>query len=189
MDDLLQELRAEIERVDPEAAARLRPGLSAAAAKLRVKLFFPHRVTDDASALYRWADGAEGRVELLPGAYFVPSTYVIQQGWLIKLISPGVQRVAPDPYRKAVRFLTDWSDGGYALGAVDSPSAGAIVSMSIHAPWKIAFRSLSDLLRTSVECYRRGIIQADDATSDFSGFARLAAELNPASEAWRRGSN
>lgn len=185
IDDLLRELRAEIGRVDAAAAARLQPGLSAAAARLKVKLFFPYRVTEDAVALYRWADGSDGRVELLPGAYFVSSAFVIQRGWLMRSMRSVLNRIAPDPYRKSVPFLTDGSDGGYAFGAIDSASAGAIVKMSIAAPWRIAFRDLPALLRTSVACYRQGIIRPGDAMPEFHAFGRLAAEMNPDAEAWR----
>jgi hypothetical protein len=85
-------------------------------------------------------------------------------------------------YRDCFRFLTDKSDGGYAYGRIDSPSEGQIVNRCIHSPWLLAFRNLEHLLRTSIECCRRGIMSDDSGRPDFTAYFKLAAQMNPGME-------
>jgi hypothetical protein len=88
----------------------------------------------------------------------------------------------PQRYRDCFRFLTDTSDGGYAFGRIDSPSEGQIVHLCIHSPWLLAFRDLECLLRTSIECYRQGIMSTDSDLPDFEAYFELVAQMNTGME-------
>ena len=92
-----------------------------------------------------------------------------------------------DPHRDVFRFLSDWSNGGYGFGRVDSPSNGRIIKLCIHATWLVGFSDLEHLLRTSIECYRQGIMRSDDESPDFNRFYKLARKFNPGYDVWRSG--
>jgi hypothetical protein len=187
MQMLFDELRAEVTRVKPASAATLRPGLPSSAIRTELAKL-PYQITPEAASLYQWADGADGQLQLLPGAYFVPWRRAMEEFHIFHGMGEEMDAIFPQQYRDCFRFLTDWSDGGYAFGRVDSPSGGQIVSMCIHEEWRIGFKNLEHLLRTSIMCYRDGIIPAgEDETPDFDRFYELAARLNPGVELWRSG--
>jgi hypothetical protein len=182
MQQLFQELIAEVRRVDPDAARSLRPGLPPEVVKGRFAA--PYGVTPDAVSLYTWADCEDWAFEILPSGYLLPFDQAFAEFAEIHGIRGELERVCPERYRNCFRFLTDKSDGGYAFGRIDSASQGQIVSLCIHAPWLLAFRDLEHLLRTSVECYRQGIMRADDGLPDFNAYIRPAAQMNPGMGLW-----
>ena len=126
------------------------------------------------------------RSNCYPGGYFVPLKQAMDQFKVFHKLAQGMDE-EEDPHRDVFRFLSDWSDGGYAFGRVDSPSKGRIVKLCIHATWLIGFTDLEHLLQTSIECYRQGIMQSEDESPDFTRFYKLAARLNPGYAVWRPG--
>jgi hypothetical protein len=184
MQILFQELLAEVKRVNPSVAATLRPGLPLNS--VRVELAnLPYRIAPEAASLYEWADGADGPFQLLPGAYFIPLQQAMEEFNTFHAMNQELDEIFPQKYRECFRFLSDGSDGGYAFGRIDSPSKGRIVSMCIHAEWLIGFQDLEHLLKTSVECYRQGIMRSGDDLPDVDAFFKLAARLNPGLKAWQ----
>ena len=180
---LFEELFAEIQRVSPTTAATLRPGLPPELVKEKV-ISMPFQISSDVVALYTWADGATGRFEMLPGAYFIPLEDALLEFDIMHGMRDEMQEIFFEPYRDSFRFLTDWSDGGYSFGRTDSPSEGQILHLCIHAPWKLAYRDLTALLKTSIECYRRGVISPDSDIANFKAYYELAAIMNPGLENW-----
>ena len=187
MQQLFQELVDEVRRFDPDAVKSLRPGLPPDVLKRRFATL-PYEVTPDAMSLYALADCAdwsfEMPFEMLPGGYFIPFDYAVAEFEEIHGMRDELEQTCPERYRDCFRFLTDESDGGYAFGRIDSPSRGQIVSLEIHEPWLLAFRDLEHLLRTSIECYRQGIMRADSGVPDLDAYFKLAARMNPGMEAW-----
>ena len=57
MQQLFDQLIAEVRPTSPEIAGRLRPGLPTELVREKLATL-PFRVSDDAVALYSWADGA-----------------------------------------------------------------------------------------------------------------------------------
>src|SRR5262249_24316364 len=135
-------------------------------------------------SLYTTADCADWSLEMLPGGYFLPFNEAFAEFEDLYAIQDELEEIWPQRYRDCFRFLTDKSDGGYAFGRIDSPSQGQIGSLEIHAPWLLGFLDLEHLLRTSIECYRQGIMRPPPAIPDFHAYSRLAARMNPGMEAW-----
>jgi hypothetical protein len=183
MQYLFEQLVAEMQRSSPATAANLRPGLPAEFVKEKMANM-PFQISADAVALYSWADGATGRFEMLPGAFFIPLEDALLEFDIVHGMRDELQEIFFEPYRDSFRFLTDWSDGGYSFGRTDSPSKGQIVCRCIHAPWKLAYRDLTALLKTSIECYRRGVLSPNSDVADFKAYYELAARLNPGLENW-----
>ena len=184
MQELFDELVAEIRRTNPITAPALRPGL--APDVVREKLAsLPFQISPDAVALYSWADGSNGKFEMLPGAYFCSLDEALLHFNIRYSAKDQLQGIFFEPHFDSFRFLEDFSDGGYSFGRIDSPSEGQIVSLEIHAPWTIAFRDLAALLRTSIECYRQGLLCPDLDTADFVRYYELAGRMNPDMEAWK----
>jgi hypothetical protein len=181
---LFQELIHEVRRVNPASAESLRPGLSTEVAKQKLA-GLPFQITPDAVALYTWADGADARFEMLPGAFFIPLSEALAEFEEIYGIREELEQIFPERYRDSFRFLSDWSDGGYAFGRMDSPSQGQVVHRCIHASWLLAFHDLADLLKTSIECYRQGVMRSGADLPDFRAYYKLAARMNPGLENWR----
>jgi hypothetical protein len=183
MKRLYRELLAEVKRVNPSMAARLRSGLERALVEKKLAKL-PYQITPDAASLYGWADGADGPFELLPGGYFIPLSEAMRDFRVIHKVTRDIDE-EEDPYRRdCFRFLSDWSNGGYAFGRVDSPSKGRIIKLCIHAPAEIGFSDLEHLLKTSIECYRRGIMQSDEMCNVVK-FYKIAARMNPDCNVWR----
>ena len=116
----------------------------------------------------------------------MPLSAVIEEFKIVHPLDEELNRAFPERYRECVRFLNDGSDGGYAFGRVDSACKGRIVSLCIHEPWMIGFRTLEDLLRTAIASYRAGIFRPDPEIPDFFAYFRLAARLNPGLKVWRK---
>jgi hypothetical protein len=93
-----------------------------------------------------------------------------------------LQAIFAQKYIDQFRFLSDWSDSGYSFGRLDSPSHGMIVDLVIHDEWKLAYADLSAVLKTAIECYRRGIFAGPHP--DFYAYYKLAAKMNPGMENW-----
>ena len=58
--------------------------------------------------------------------------------------------------------------------------------LCIHAPWRLAYRDLTALLKTSIECYRRGVISPDSDIANFKAYYELAARMSGAWVAFAR---
>jgi hypothetical protein len=183
MRHLFEELLAEIQRASPIAAETLRPGLPPDRVKEKLAKV-PFQISPDAVALYSWADGATAGLELLPGAYFITLDEALLHFELEHQMKDQLQAVFFEPYFDSFRFLSDLSDGGYSFGRTDSPSEGHIVRLCIHAPWRLAFRDLTAVLKTSIECYRSRVISPVSNTVDFKAYYELAARMNPGMEYW-----
>ena len=183
MNTLFRELVVEAKRVSPSTATTLRPGLSRLVIEEKLATL-PYKITLGAVSLYESADGADGPFELLPGGYFIPLEQALKEFNVFHKLAHEMDE-EEDPHRDCFRFLSDWSDGGYAFGRVDSPSKGRIVKLCIHATWLIGFSDLEHLLKTSIECYRQGIMRTDDRSPDFARFSQLAARLNPGYTVWQ----
>ena len=182
MKTLIDQLVCEVRRVNPGVLAKLRPGLPRSAVQEKLSAL-PFEITPDAVALYEWADGSEsGLFELLPGGFFIPLSEALEEFWILHPCRDEFESLFHQPYRDCIRFLSDWSDAGYAFGRCDSPSAGKIVSLCIHAPWRLAFADLEALLITAIECYRRGVfpIGGSREAPDIDRYFRIGAEVNPA---------
>jgi hypothetical protein len=179
MESRYRDLLSEVRNANRSAAAPLRPGLPRDVVEAQLATL-PYKITPDAALLYEWADGADGPFELLPGGYFIPLAQAMKQFKVFDELAEDLDQ-DEEPHRHCFRFLSDWSDGGYAFGRVDSPGEGRIVKLCIHATWQIGFSDLEHLLRTSVECSRQGVIES----SDFKRFHQIAARLNPAYHVWR----
>jgi hypothetical protein len=92
MQHLFEQLIAEVQRTDPEVVRRLRPGLPAEIVREKLATL-PFRVSDDAVALYSWADGADGRFELLPGAYFISLEEALADCTMIQDMKTELQEI------------------------------------------------------------------------------------------------
>lgn len=181
---LLDQLLSEVRRVNPKSAESLRPGLPRDLVVEKLSAL-PYEISPDAVALYEWADGSDDTFELLPGGYFVPLQHALTEFWIVHGMRDQLEEIFHQPYRDCFRFLSDGSDGGYAIGRLDSPSEGQIISLCIHAPWQTAFASLERLLATAIESYRRGVFASNDSDIlDFKLYRRIAAELNPGFKLW-----
>lgn len=184
MKNLFEKLVVEVRLVRPAGIAALRPGLPRS---LILEKFaaLPYRISPDVVALYEWADGADDGFELLPGGFFMPLERSLDEFWQLDPYREEFESIFHQPYRDHFRFLSDRSDGGYAFGRLDSPSAGQIVSLCIHAPWRLVFTNLDALVVTATECYRRGVFPRDsNEIPDFDQYFRIGKELNPNIEDW-----
>jgi hypothetical protein len=181
MQELFQELAVEVRRVNPDAVRQLRPGGSPDLVRRKFDTL-PYKITPDAVSLYSWADCPDFSFEILPGAYFLPFEEPFADFDETHAMRAELEEIYPERYRDCFRFLTDKSDGGYAFGRIDSPSEGQIVHLCIHSQWLLAFRDLEHLLRTSIECYRQGIMSADSDLPDFAAYFKLVAQMNPGME-------
>jgi hypothetical protein len=183
MQQLLEELFFEIRRASPATAELLRPGLPPNLVKEKLAEV-PFQISPDAVALYSWRDGSAPGFELLPGGYFITLEEALLDFELIHKVNHQWPEDFVEPYFDSFRFLSDLSDGGYSFGRTDSPSKGHIVRLCIHAQWKLAFRDLAAVLKTSIECYRNGVISPDSNSADFRAYYELAARINPGMEYW-----
>lgn len=182
--ELISELLEEVRRVDPGAIEVVRPGVAPERAEQRFAAL-PYEISRDAASLYEALDCVEPLLlGILPGAEFIGFDRALQEFEEIHGIRDELEEIFPEPYRDCFRFLTDRADGGYAFGRIDSPSQGQIISLEIHAPCMLAFPDLEHLLKTSIECYRQGVIRPESGLADFHAYYRLAATMNPAMEKW-----
>jgi len=182
--ELVAELLEEVRRVDPSAIDVVRPGVPPERVERRFAAL-PYEISPDAAALYQVLNCAEPLLlGILPGTELIGFDRAFQEFEEIHGIRDELEEICPEPYRDCFRFLTDRADGGYAFGRIDSPSRGQIISLEIHAPWMLAFASLDQLLKTSIECYRQGILRAESEPADFHAYYRLAATMNPEMEKW-----
>ena len=171
MKDLLEEYRGVINQHHPELANALRPGLprELVIEKLSLCLDFP--VSEDAIQLYSWADGMSGcKPHVIPISYFMPLESAIS---LFE-----TQAGASEKYGDSFKFLSDGSDGGYAFGSLNEPCNGKIIRYNIHDEWTIGFNSLSNLIATAIEAYKRGLMNEDGEWCSIQ-FSDLVEELNP----------
>jgi len=127
----------------------LRPGLSLDLIQEKLANL-PFRVSDDVIELYSWADGSDSAFELLPGGYFISLDEALVDCSMMQEMKDKLLKIFFEPYYDSLRFLSDWSDGGYAFGRIDSPSDGQIVKRCIHEQWAIAYRDLPALLSTAI---------------------------------------
>jgi hypothetical protein len=181
LEERLAQFRRVLEACNPEGARALRPGLSRRDVEERLARL-PFQISPDAVALYMWADGAEGALEILPGAHFVSLDEAVSEFLELWPMRDDLDAIFPQPYRHSLRFLSDYSDGGYALGRLDSPSRGMVVHLCIHQEWALAYSSVDKLFETAIECRRRGVFIGDEV--DFYLYYEVARELNPGMEAW-----
>jgi hypothetical protein len=70
MQELFQELVAEVQRINPDAVRQLRLGHSPQLVQRRFETL-PYKITPDAVSLYSWADCPDFSFEILPGAYLL----------------------------------------------------------------------------------------------------------------------
>ncbi len=184
MRETLERFREVLASTDPDAAAKLQPGLARhSIEKLLSRL--PFRITPDAIELYSWANGRfDDPLELLPGSYFISLENAIDEFDQLAPMRDELEDIFPQQYRDSFRFLSDFSDGGYAFGAVESPAVGAIVDLVIHHEWKLAFASLEKLIEAAIECRKRGVFRDDDIP-DFELYYQIGRELNPEMETWK----
>src|SRR5690348_9399659 len=117
MKGLFRELLTEVKRVNPSSAALLRPGLSRELIEKKLARL-PWEISPDAVSLYEWADGANAPFEVLPSAYFIPLDEALRQFKAFDKVAQQIDE-EDEPYRENFRFLSDWSDGGYAFGRLD----------------------------------------------------------------------
>ena len=177
MKDLLEEYRAVIEQYHPELSNALRPGLprELVIEKLSLCRHFP--ISEDAIQLYSWADGidlSKGEPHVIPFSFFMPLESAINLFETQVCEGAG----ASEKYGDSFKFLSDGSDGGYAFGSLDEPCNGQIIRYVPHDEWIIGFRSLSDMIETIIEAYKRGLVDEDGEWSSIQ-FSDLAKELNP----------
>ena len=180
MNRLFDQFVSEVRRANPGALSTLRPGLSRDVVVEKLA-DLPYKISPDAVALYEWADGSDEGFELLPGGFFIPFERALSEFWILHPYRDEFESVFHQPYRDCFRFLSDWSDGGYAFGRLDSPSAGRIVSLCIHAQWRLGFANLEALLVTAIECYRSGVFPKDGSQEipDFDKYFQIGRDLNP----------
>ncbi|MGB0767119.1 MAG: hypothetical protein ACPGYV_05370 [Phycisphaeraceae bacterium] len=183
MREAIAQFREVLAATDPVAAVKLMPGLSRDAVVKQIQRL-PFRITPDAVELYSTMDGsADDPLELLPGSYFINLESAVDEFEQLAPMRDELDDIFPQQYRDSVRFLSDWSDGGYAFGAVESPAKGQIVDWVIHDEWKLAFASLEKLLITATECRKRGVF-GDGDIPDFELYYQIGRELNPEMETW-----
>lgn len=182
LSETLVELRAEIHRRAPEIAARLRPGLRKEL--IRQKLAsLPFAISQDAVHLYSWADGADGRLEFLPGHFFLPLDCALDESFQVHAIRTELESVFHQKYRDCFRFLTDYSNGGEAFTSLTGAGGGRIAQLTIDAEWQLAFEDAGSMAETALECWRKGIIPAA-GVNDFAEYHAIARRLNPQMERW-----
>ena len=177
MKDLLEEYRAVIEQYHPELSNALRPGLprELVIEKLSLCLHFP--ISEDAIQLYSWADGmSKCNPHVIPISFFMPLESAINH--FETQVEVLEWAGAPEKYGDSFKFLSDGSDGGYAFGSLDEPCNGKIIRYNIHDEWTIGFNSLSDLIATAIEAYKRGIVDEDGEWCSIQ-FSDLIEELYP----------
>ena len=177
MKDLLEEYRAVIEQFHPELAIALRPGLPSelVSEKLSSCLHFP--ISEDAIQLYAWADGidlSKSEPHVIPFSFFMPLESAIN--FFGTQVCEGTG--AYEKYGNSFKFLSDGSDGGYAFGSLDQPCNGQIIRYVPHDEWIIGFSSLSNMIETIIEAYKRGLVDEDGEWSHIQ-FSDLVKELNP----------
>ncbi|MDB2685596.1 hypothetical protein N9Y42_00090 [Mariniblastus sp.] len=177
MKELLEEYRAVIEQYHPELSKALRPGLprDLVIEKLSLRLHFP--ISEDAIQLYSWADGidlSKGEPHVIPYSFFMPLESAINLFETQVCEGAG----ASEKYGDSFKFLSDGSDGGYAFGSLDEPCNGQIICHVPHDEWIVGFRSLSDMIETLIEAYKRGLVDEDGQWSRIQ-FSDLVDELNP----------
>ena len=177
MEDLLEEYRVVIEQYHPELAIALRPGLprDLVIEKLSQCVHFP--ISEDAIQLYAWADGidlSKGEPHVIPFSFFMPLESAIN--FFETQVCEGTG--ASEKYGDSFKFLSDGSDGGCAFGSLDEPCNGQIIRYVPHDEWIIGFRSLSNMVETIIEAYKRGLVDEDGEWSNLQ-FSDLIKELNP----------
>ena len=174
MQKLLSEYQTAIEQFHPALLDALRPGLDREFVVEQLSRL-PFKVSDEAIDLYCWADGMDGSSEcLIPYAYLVPLETAIQR---FEHLWPN-QGELDENYGESFPILSDGSDGGYGLGSIDEPCNGKIIEYNIHDEWTIGFDSLSDLIATAIEAYKRGLVDEDGEWCSIQ-FSDLVDELYP----------
>lgn len=182
MEKLFEQLEKEMFAVNPAMKEALAPGMARADIEAYVRRI-PFNISSDIINLYQWSSGAGYHLEILPGVYLVPLEEGISNIEQLYPMKDKFQEIFFQPYYDNFRFLGDWSDGGYSFGRIDSPSEGRIVGLCIHDLWRIAYNSLSDLLRTAIECYKRGVF-ANPVKRDIKMYFQIGKELNSPLEYW-----
>ena len=182
MKKLFEQLEKEMFAVNPAMKEALAPGMERADIEAYIRRL-PFSISSDIINLYEWSSGAGYHLEILPDAFLLPLEEGISEFEDIYPMKDELQGIFFQPYFDGFRFLGDWSDGGYSFGRIDSPSEGRIVGLCIHDNWRIAYNSLSDLLPTAIECYKRGVFANPDMP-DFKMYFKIGKELNAPLEYW-----
>ena len=173
MKELLAEYTEVLREYHPAFHAALRPGLSREVVQAGFESL-PFRITDDAVALYEWADGINDggpyRIDMIPISYFMPLDQV--------LLFRGFEDLYPEPYRDSLPFLNDYADGGFGFGSLDGPCNGRIIHYNIEDTFTIGFDSLPDLIRAAIFGYRNGLAD-ENGEWDICGFYDAVKTLYP----------
>ncbi|MFC4456471.1 SMI1/KNR4 family protein [Deinococcus sonorensis] len=148
------------------AHGSLQPGLSDAEID-ELLSDWPHRLSDDVRALYRWHDGFEDtQVELLPGLSFLPLAQALELARMLWAASAAqAQKGGPDFFPKQLLpILSDEANDVLLLVQGDEaplPSSPAQVVALQRGQRLYAFERLDDLLRASLALLQRGVYQID----------------------------
>lgn len=186
MREKLIEFREALARHSPNALSALKPGLSEERILDRLEEI-PFKLPRSVVELYTWADGEyEQPLEMLPGAYFMPFETVVDEFLHLLPMRDEFEDIFPQQYRDSFRFLSDWSDGGYAFGSLDPPCNGRIVGLCIHEEWQIAFSSLEVLIDTAIRCQNQGVF-TNPKMPDYDKYYQIGRELNPDLDYWSIG--
>ena len=182
MEALLQELENEMAKVHPNLRDLLNPGLTKTEIESQVSQL-PFPISKDIISLYEWSNGTDCKLYILPGQYLLPLEEAIREFQEIWPMKDELQEIFFQKYFDCFRFLSDLSDGGVSFGRIDSLCKGKMVELCIHHEWELAFDSLSNLLRTAIECYKRGVYTGNK-NPDFNLYFKIGKELNPTFVFW-----
>ncbi|WP_407569064.1 hypothetical protein [Deinococcus altitudinis] len=148
---------------------------------------WPHRLSDDVHALYRWHDGFEdAQVELLPGLSFLPLAEALALGSALWEVSAAqAKKGGVDFFPSAMLpVFSDASNDAVLLvqGAEGpSPSTPAQVVALQRGQRLYAFERLEDLLAASLDLLRRGVYRVDQERDRVEVTDEAQAQA-----AWRR---
>lgn len=152
----LAALEAELARANPEAAAALRPGISAEGLQ-RAERELGLALHADLRQLYLWHDGAADDVELFPGHSFVSLEAAVQENQeLARQYAERGLSLMMAGERHWLSLFADPAGDGYYYDPSRPYAGGGVFYVFRETGYLIRFPSLGHLLAAVVECYRAG---------------------------------
>lgn len=178
LEDTLHELDAWLAEHYPQAAARLRPGLTDAEIDAALDAAgFAYTLPEELRQLYRWHDGMEpdGDLPLVWYHRFLGLEETLRRGGGSFLGLPA----------NALTVFGFPEEDYYVLCPPEAVESLPVHHRLLESPEPtLAFTSLGTMLRTGLEWYTRGAVRPDGSgwlTEDIEEVARIHAELNPGS--------
>ncbi|MEU6352382.1 hypothetical protein ABZ896_24175 [Streptomyces sp. NPDC047072] len=157
LDELIRELWGEAERLRLPVVAHRKAGASTAL----LERYFGQSVPSDVAAWFRWCDG----VAYLPGQTQNDAALVPGYEPLSVTESSAMRRdQLPHPLLLSTFFPMLGTGGGdfYAAAYELETGRSHIVSVVVGEDFRVAYRSVEQMIETLIACYREGVFFVDE---------------------------